>query len=88
MPQPLSLVEAATVLAGARGVIGVDTGLAHLSVALARPTVGLYLTTSPALTGLYGNDLAINLGGGTRQHAGAPNVDEVWRALQSLLGRK
>lgn len=88
VPPPLSLVEAATLLAGARCVIGVDTGLAHLSVALARPTVGLYLTTSPTLTGLYGNDMAVNLGGGTRQHPGVPNVDEVWQALQSLLCRK
>ncbi|MCY7387583.1 MAG: lipopolysaccharide heptosyltransferase I [Burkholderiales bacterium] len=88
VPPMLSLVEAAILLAGARGVIGVDTGLAHLSVALARPTVGLYLTTSPALTGLYGNDLAINLGGGTRQHPGTPNVEEVWQAFQLLLGRK
>lgn len=60
VPAKLSLVEAATLLSQAQGVIGVDTGLAHLSVALARPTVGLYLTTSPALTGLYGSDLALN----------------------------
>ena len=84
----MSLVEAAAVLAGGRGVVGVDTGLAHLAVALARPTVGLYLTTSPALTGLYGNELAINLGGGTRQQPVVPRVDEAWHALQSLFAAK
>lgn len=84
----MSLVEAAAVLAGARSVVGVDTGLAHLAVALARPTVGLYLTTSPALTGLCGNELAINLGGGTRQQPVVPSVDEAWHALQSLLAGK
>ena len=87
VPPSMSLVAAAAMLAGSRGVIGVDTGLAHLAVAFARPTVGLYLTTSPALTGLYGNDLAINLGGGTRQQPVVPSVDEAWHALQSLLAR-
>lgn len=59
--------------------------LAHLSVALARPTVGLYLTTSPALTGLYGSELAVNLGGGSRQHPVVPSVDETWHALELLI---
>ena len=88
VPAAMSLVDAATLLASARGVIGVDTGLAHLSVALARPTVGLYLTTSPGLTGLYGSDLAINLGGGTRQQPVIPDIDAAWQALQSLISRK
>ena len=87
VPVAMSLMEAATLLAKAEGVIGVDTGLAHLSVALARPTVGLYLTTSPGLTGLYGNYLAINLGGGTRQQPVIPGVDAAWQALQALLGK-
>ena len=85
VPPAMSLLEAAALLAEARAVVGVDTGLAHLSVALARPTVGIYLTTSPALTGLYGNDLAINLGGGTTQQPADPAVDEAWQALQRLL---
>jgi heptosyltransferase-1 len=85
VPPPMSLVEAAALLAAAHGVIGVDTGLAHLSVALGRPTVGLYLTTSPALTGLYGNNLAVNLGGGTTQHPAETSVDEAWHALNSVL---
>ena len=72
-------------LAQANAVIGVDTGLAHLSVALARPTVGLYLTTSPALTGLYGNRFAINVGGGSVQHPATPTVDDVLRALDAVL---
>jgi len=43
------------------------------------------LTTSPALTGLYGNDLAVNLGGGTTQQPAEPAVDDAWQALQRLL---
>ena len=85
VPKKMSLLDATTLLAGARGVLGVDTGLAHLSVALARPTVGLYLTTSPALTGLYGSELAVNLGGGSRQHPVVPSVDETWHALELLI---
>ncbi|MBL8510986.1 MAG: lipopolysaccharide heptosyltransferase I, partial [Betaproteobacteria bacterium] len=67
VPPALSLVEAAALLAGAQAVVGVDTGLAHLAVALNRPTVGIYLTTQPKLTGLYGGERAINLGGGSQE---------------------
>ena len=88
VPPAMSLVEAAVLLSRASGVVGVDTGLAHLSVALARPTVGLYLTTSPALTGLYGSDLAINLGGGSPQRPLVPGVDEAWHALNSRLSQE
>ena len=85
VPPAMPLIEAAGLLSQARAVVGVDTGLAHLSVALARPTVGLYLTTSPALTGLHGNNLAINLGGGSTQQPVTPGIDETWRALDALL---
>ena len=85
LPPAMSLVEAAALLSHASGVVGVDTGLAHLSVALARPTVGLYLTTSPALTGLYGCAVATNLGGGDPQRPVMPSVDEAWHALNSRL---
>lgn len=48
-----SLSELAGVIAQARGVIGVDTGLAHLAAAFAVPTVTLYGATHAALTGTY-----------------------------------
>ncbi len=60
---PMTLVEAAALLAHASGVVGVDTGLSHLAVALGVPTVGIYCATSPSLTGLHGGELAVNLGG-------------------------
>ncbi|MEQ1515524.1 MAG: lipopolysaccharide heptosyltransferase I [Usitatibacteraceae bacterium] len=85
VPPPMSLTEAAMLLSDARGVVGVDTGLAHLAVALQRPTIGLYVTTSPALTGLYGNTLAINLGGGSPGQPMTPSVDEAWAAWRRLL---
>lgn len=49
-----TLNSIATWLAGAAGVIGVDSGLTHLAVALNRPTVMLYGPTSSKLTGAIG----------------------------------
>lgn len=50
----MSLTELAGVLAGARAVVAVDTGLSHLAAALATPTIGLYGPTDPQLTGSVG----------------------------------
>lgn len=64
VPPRLTLDEAAALLARARVVIGVDTGLAHLAAALNAPTVALYCATEPGLTGVHtSNARAINLGG-------------------------
>ena len=46
----------AALLAGARGVIAVDTGLAHLAAALDTPLVGLYGATDPDRTGARGRN--------------------------------
>jgi heptosyltransferase-1 len=62
-------------------IVGVDTGLSHLSVALGRPTIGLYCATDPAATGLYGSASAVNLGGIGR----APSVKETLAAATRLL---
>ena len=50
---PLDAV--ADLLARASAVVGVDTGLAHLSAALGRPTVGLFGPTDASLTGCVGS---------------------------------
>ncbi|WP_435628140.1 lipopolysaccharide heptosyltransferase I [Candidatus Ferrigenium straubiae] len=79
-PPRLNLNEAAALLGGARAVMGVDTGLAHLAAALGVPTVGIYTATDPALTGLYAGRCAVNLG-----NAGhAPDVAAVIEALQGM----
>ena len=76
----LTLADAAAVLARARAVLGVDTGLTHLAAALKVPTAGIYCATDPAATGLYGCARAVNLGGiGT-----PPAVNEVVAALRTL----
>ncbi len=63
VPPALSLEELAGMMAGAQAVIGVDTGLTHLAAALGVPTVGIYVATDPAATGIYGCARAVNLGG-------------------------
>lgn len=72
----LGLAEAASLLAHAWIVVGVDTGLTHLAVALGRPTLGLYGATRPELTGLHGGT-AMNLGG----PGAPPPVDAVAEAI-------
>ncbi len=51
----LPLDAVADLLSHARAVIGVDTGLSHLSAALGRPTVGLFGPTDARLTGCVGS---------------------------------
>lgn len=82
----LKLAELASILAGARGVVGVDTGLVHLAVALGLPTVALYTDTDPSLTGVYPADFqrARNLGGPGRN----PEVSSVLAALSSIVDRE
>jgi heptosyltransferase-1 len=80
-----SLPETASSLAGAAAVIGTDTGLSHLAVALGRPCVGIYLSTQPGLTGLFGGG-AVNLGGGSRERPATVDVAEVIGALKPMIG--
>ena len=57
-PEPMPLQRLIPRLARARAVVGVDTGLLHLSAALGRPGVGLFMSTDPkkfgALAGANG----------------------------------
>ncbi len=81
VPAALGLQPLAELLRNARIVVGVDTGLTHLAVALGRPTIGLYRATDPAATGLYGSTRAVNLGSvGT-----TPGPDEVVTAINRLV---
>jgi heptosyltransferase-1 len=91
----LNLKSLASVIAGAKGVVAVDTGLGHLTAALDIPCVSLYGSTSPGLIGAYG-DNQVHL-----QAADFPCPDSeeeidpalfaaltpprVWQALQPLL---
>lgn len=72
----MGLADAAALLAHARVVAGVDTGLTHLAAALGVPTVGIYRSTRPELTGLHAANAA-NVGGAGR----TPSVEEVLTAF-------
>lgn len=52
---PLDLEALTTVLVNTAAVVSVDTGLGHLATALGVPTVSLYSSTDPALTGVWGH---------------------------------
>lgn len=79
----LGLSSLAGIIAGAKAAVGVDTGLAHLAVALKRPTIAIYTDTDPQLTGIYpGQDaIALNLGGKSI----ATSPQQVLHALHPLL---
>lgn len=57
---PTDLPAVLELVAQARGVVGVDSGIAHFAAALGRPTVMVLGATDPALTGCQG-PLARNL---------------------------
>lgn len=50
----LNLASMASVLAGAKKIVAVDTGLGHLAAALDVPTISLYGPTNATLTGAVG----------------------------------
>lgn len=52
----MSLEDVARILAGAKFVVSVDTGLSHLTAALDRPNLTLYGPTDPGLIGGYGKN--------------------------------
>jgi heptosyltransferase-1 len=73
----LNLAALAALLAHARCVVGVDTGLSHLATALNRPVVAIFTATRPEDTGVYGSPLAVNCGGKKQ----VPSVETVMHAL-------
>lgn len=52
----MTLENIANVLAGAKAVVSVDTGLSHLAAALDKPNITLYGPTDPGLIGGYGQN--------------------------------
>lgn len=78
----LNLRDLAALMGRAQAVVGVDTGLVHLSAALDRPTVAIFTDTSPTLTGVVASrpERVRNVGN-ARQ---IPNVESVWQALAEL----
>jgi heptosyltransferase-1 len=63
VPPFLKVGEMAAVLAGARHVVGLDTGFTHLAAALGRPTLGIYCDHEPGLAGITGPGRVASIGG-------------------------
>jgi len=79
---PRSSIETiAATLAQAQVVIGLDTGLSHLSAALGRPTVAIYCDYDPALAGVVGDGPVKSLGG----IANPPSKEAVIEAARQVL---
>ncbi|MEN9357700.1 MAG: Lipopolysaccharide heptosyltransferase 1 [Pseudomonadota bacterium] len=82
---PQTLTELAGLCATAELVVGVDTGLTHLAVAMGRPTLALFCASNPGLTGVYAGDppisRVINLG----SHGAPPPVDDAIASALVLL---
>lgn len=79
----LSLAECASLLAGARMVAGVDTGLTHLAAALGRPTAALFAATPGWRFGPYWSPCAASLG----ELGVWPQPDDVLAALMRLAAQ-
>jgi heptosyltransferase I len=77
----LALDEAAGLLAHARGVVGVDTGLMHLAVAYKVPVVGIYIATRPGHHGPLGAGPTAFCGG----MGNLPTADEVFEAALRVV---
>ncbi len=78
----LTLADCAALMSGARGVVGVDTGLTHLSAALDRPTAALFAATPAWRFGPYWTPRARGLGENGRW----PSPQEVGSVLDALEG--
>jgi heptosyltransferase-1 len=77
VPCRLGLAELGGLFEKAQSVVGLDTGLTHLAAALGSATVGIFCSSDPSLTGLYGSPLARNVGARGKP----PAVREVLEAL-------
>jgi heptosyltransferase-1 len=77
-----SLDSIASTLAGARVVIGLDTGLSHLAAALGRPTVAIYCDYDPGLAGLVGDGPVASLGGAGVSTSASQVVEAIGRVME------
>lgn len=81
VPDRAPLDRVARLIANARGVVGVDTGLLHLAAALSVPLTAIFAGSQPKLTGPVGAGPMTVLG----TDGAPPSVDEVRGAVSTLL---
>lgn len=84
----LSLNEMAAVIAHAKAVVTVDTGLSHLSAALEVPTIVLYGPTNPLLIGTKGSSqlhIRIPVNGNSKYKNDSVVLKKITDHLQNFL---
>ncbi len=74
----MSLTDAATMLAQAAVVVGVDTGLLHLASAVNTPAVGIYCASEASENGLYARSSTRNLGRSGNPPTAADVITASW----------
>ncbi len=77
----MGLNDIAKILSCARVMVGLDSGLTHLSAGLGRPTVGIYKASTPVRTPLEGPAYTASLG----ERGNAPSAETVLSALEQAL---
>lgn len=77
---PMTLVQATILLAQAKSVIGVDTGLLHLANAVECTLLGIFTSTNPQKTGVQPSKYAMNIG----KVGEVPDVQAAFCAWQTV----
>lgn len=77
----MNLTDVAHVLASATIMVGLDSGLTHLSAGLGRPTIGVYIASTPVRTPLEGGSYTASLG----ERGNAPSAQTVISAIDQAL---
>lgn len=77
----MPLLQSARVVARAQLMVGLDSGLTHLSAAVGRPTVGIYCATPVVRTPLTGSGFCASLG----DRAQPPSLADVLSAVDQAL---
>lgn len=77
----MDLSAVASLLAGSRLMVGLDSGLTHLSAALGRPTIGIYRASTPVRTPLVGSNYTASLG----DRGASPSREAVMAAVEQAL---
>jgi len=75
----MALAQVLDAMAASSGVIGVDSGLSHMAVALNLPHVQIFSQPRAWRAGPVGQPHQVAVGG-----EGAPDVDAVWAAWQTV----
>lgn len=80
----MGLTEVAHELAKAQIMVGLDSGLTHLSAALERPTIGIYKASTPVRTPLISSAYTASLGDRGQE----PSAEVVLSAIQQAFSQR